>query len=136
MATACLAVSANALACKPLGLDTEIEFEKGTATLSASNVRKLAHWHAGILENFNGRGTYLGEPKVAPSLGVSASLVAQRKRRLTLLFGQIGVKSDRIEIRSFEFKGSNSERVDMAGIAFEPECPNPCCPGPEPVESK
>lgn len=73
MATACLAVSLDALACKPLGLDTEIQFEKGASILSASNVRKLAHWNAGIVENFSGRGAYLGELKVATSLGTRKS---------------------------------------------------------------
>ena len=55
IATACLS-SLNALACKPLGLDTEVQFERGASTLTASNVRKLAHWHAVIAENFHGKG--------------------------------------------------------------------------------
>lgn len=136
MATACLAVSLNALACKPLGLDTEVQFEKGTSTLTASTVRKLAHWNAAIVENFNGKGAYLGELKIAPSLGVSTNLTEQRKSHLRLLFGQLGVKHDRLEIRTFEFRGSNLERADMAGIGFEPDCPNPCCPEPEPIEKR
>ncbi|WP_157903149.1 hypothetical protein [Cupriavidus malaysiensis] len=130
MATACLAVSLNALACKPLGLDTEVQFERGASTLTASNVRKLAHWHAAIEENFHGKGAYLGELKIAPSLGVSVHLTQQREGHLRLLLGQLGVKPDRLEIRTFAFKGSKPERADIAGIGFEPDCPNPCCPGP------
>lgn len=136
MATACLAVSLNALACKPLGLDTEVQFERGASTLTASNVRKLAHWHAAVAESFHGKGAYLGELKIAPSLGVSTRLTQQREGHLRLLLGQLGVKPDRIEIRTFAFRGSNPERADIAGIGFEPDCPNPCCPGPEPMEKR
>lgn len=136
IATACLAVSLNALACKPLGLDTEVKFERGAPTLTASNVRKLAHWNTTVVEDFHGKGAYLGELKIAPSLGISTHLTQQREGHLRLLLGQLGVKPDRIEIRTSVFRGSDPERADIAGIGFEPNCPNPCCSGPEPIEKR
>lgn len=136
LAGACLLLSLDVFACKPPGLDTEVQFAGGASKLSATNIGNLARWNALIIANFQTKGRYLVEIKTAPSLGVSRGLPEQRQTHLRNLLSQFGAEPGQIENRSFAFKGSNSDRVNLAGISFEPACPHPCCPGPEPIEER
>ncbi|KDP83345.1 hypothetical protein CF70_026105 [Cupriavidus sp. SK-3] len=136
LAGACLLLSLDVFACKPPGLDTEVQFAGGASKLSATNIGNLARWNALIIANFQTKGRYLVEIKTAPSLGVSRGLSEQRQTHLRNLLSQFGAEPGQIENRSFAFKGSNSDRVNLAGISFEPACPHPCCPGPEPIEER
>jgi hypothetical protein len=128
-----MVTSFNVLACKPLGLELELPFEKGIATLSASNIKKLADWQIRLADNFNDKGTYLGELKTAPSLNVPPVLAEQREQHIRHLLGQLGVPQDRIQTRTVPLKSPRSERANVVGLGFEPDCPNPCCPSSEPV---
>lgn len=130
LAGACLFMSLDALACKPLGLDTEAQFATGASTLSATKIGNLARWNAQIISNFQMKGRYLVEVKTGSSLGVSRALSEKRQTHLRNLLSQFGAEQKQIEVRLFTFKGSNSDRANLAGIAFEPDCPDPCCPGP------
>lgn len=130
LAGTCLFMSPGVFACKPLGLDTEVQFATGATALAATNIGNLARWNAQIITDFQSKGRYLVEVKTAPSLGVSIALSEQRQTHLRNLLSQFGAEPGRIEVRSFTFKGSNSDRANLAGISFEPTCPHPCCPGP------
>ncbi|QYY31146.1 hypothetical protein K2O51_28025 [Cupriavidus pinatubonensis] len=126
--------------CSLTGLEHELSFANDDNVLPAAEVRKLAEWNARMKQGFPSGGRYAVFVRRAYSGRPSMNLAMMRLESAKAALGAIGLVPERIEhsevdtaMLELQSGTKNVMPVSEVYVVFQPACPHPCCPGPQPI---
>ncbi len=135
-----LMLSTSALACKLTGLEHPLVFSPGESALTTTEILKLAEWDSQLKEDFRDGGKYRVRLREASEPAADPELAVLRLRSIQAVLDAVGIEGDKVEsseadthLRAVEREGVAPKMPTAAYVFFQPDCPNPCCPGPAPA---
>jgi hypothetical protein len=135
--------SSLAFSCSLAGLQFEPKFGPHRAQLDASEILRFSDWLAKKAGAFPSGGEFGVFVRRNAAAGTNAQLAEKRRKHLNKLLEQFGISTESIEYSLVEDYGLSipvvpplRDLVDTSAITFNPRCPHPCCPGPEPIKNK
>lgn len=135
LGAAFMALAMSAHGCKPPDIEYEPKFQPGSATLTASEIIRLAEWHLETQEYRAGFKAYITVWQ-NDYAGISHRLAQLRGEALKKILVDIGVPSNDIAEPKIRENGQRLKKADAEqffnrqSINIEPRCPHVCCDGP------
>lgn len=135
-----LMLSTSALACTLNGFEHPLVFPPDESALPTAEILKLAQWDSQLKEDFRGGGKYQVRLREESEPAADPERVILRLRSIQAVLDAVGIEGDKIELseadthlRAVEHEGVVPKMPTAAYVVFQPDCPDPCCPGTAPA---
>lgn len=117
-----------------------MNFQAGQNQLFAQEVRDLAEWDVQMKLNFPSGGKYAVFVRGDNISTGDAIVFTSRAKSLHSALAAVGIEGDKVEyseidehLRQSGASPHSMKSIGTAFVVFQPACPHPCCPGPEPI---
>ncbi|MCO5400780.1 hypothetical protein [Ralstonia soli] len=132
-----LMFSTSVLACTTTGFEHPLVFPPGESALPTTEILKLADWDSQLKEDFRSGGKYRVSLREAPEPATDSELAVLRLRSIQAVLAAVGIDGDKVELseadtrlRAVQREGAIPKMPTAVYVVFQPDCPDPCCPGP------